>query len=93
MVLNNVPLGYISSKGEQFQNCFVTKGEQIMAKDNSIKIIYNIREDGMGYRLPDSKDEIEDSPTIYDIELSNVTLFQKNEILNFLKQLNEKNYR
>jgi len=47
----------------------------------------------MGYRLPDPKDEIEDSPTIYDIELSNVTLFQKNEILNFLKQLNEKNYR
>ncbi len=93
MVLNNVPLGYISSKGEQFQNCLVTKGEQIMAKDNSIKIIYNIREDGMGYRLPDPKDEIEDSPTIYDIELSNVTLFQKNEILNFLKQLNEKNYR
>jgi len=28
--LNNVPLGYISSKGEQFQNCLVTKGEHIM---------------------------------------------------------------
>ena len=62
------------------------------------KIIYNIREDGMGYRLPDGKmegtiDEIEYSPITYDIELSNVTLFQKNEILNFIKQLNEKNYR
>ena len=53
------------------------------------KIIYNV-------------DLIKDAVTIsdegkeyitYDIELSNVTLFQKNEILNFIKQLNEKNYR
>ena len=62
------------------------------------KNIYNIREDGMGYRLPEGKmdgtiDEIEYSPITYDIELSNVTLFQKNEILNFIKQLNEKSYR
>ena len=28
--MNNVPLGYISSKDEQFQNCFVTKGEHFM---------------------------------------------------------------
>ena len=52
----------------------------------------------MGYRLPDGKmegtiDEIEYSPITYDIELSNVTLFQKNEILNLLKKLNEKSYR
>tara|TARA_Y100001963_G_scaffold148958_1_gene227693 strand:+ start:1254 stop:1445 length:192 start_codon:yes stop_codon:yes gene_type:complete len=61
----------------------------------SNKIIYNIREDEMGYRLPDGKmegtiDEIEYSPITYNIKLSNVTLFQKNEILNLLKQLNEK---
>tara|TARA_X000001388_G_scaffold67229_1_gene54456 strand:- start:26 stop:232 length:207 start_codon:yes stop_codon:yes gene_type:complete len=59
------------------------------------KIIYNIREDGMGYRLPDGKmegtiDEIEYSPITYDIELSNVSLFQKYELLKFLEQLNTK---
>ena len=37
MVLNNVPLGYISSKDEQFQNCFVTKGEHNMNKEYPIK--------------------------------------------------------
>ena len=59
------------------------------------KIIYNIREDGTGYRLPDGKmegtiDQIEYSPITYDIELSNVTLFQKHEIIKFLEQLNKR---
>ena len=60
------------------------------------KIIYNIRKDGMGYRLPNGKmegtiDEIEYSPITYDIELSNVTFPQTNEILNFIRQLNGEN--
>ena len=53
---------------------------------------YKVREKGMGFRLPDGKmegtiDEIEYAPMTYDIEITNLNLYQKQKLINLLIDL------